>query len=106
MAARSSFPVCPVSADETLYRHLLAEFETAHQAMKDSSREYTAVLMTTPSEGLTAEERRAGLDSAAETYRAAQEHFVAAARNLQEFTIASIASPSFSVRCDLSRKRA
>jgi hypothetical protein len=81
--------VTPKSASENQYRILRANFEAAYQEMKAASSDYNAVLIATPL-GITAEERRARKDRAAQVYEEAHDRFMTAVRTLHEFLVDQI----------------
>jgi hypothetical protein len=79
------------TANATRYISLRAEFDTAYRNLMDSSREYSAVLMSIPP-GLSLEERQVRIDTAAHLYEDAQQRFADAVTNLNRFMINQIIS--------------
>ena len=77
------------SVNENRYQSLRGDFDAAYRNMRDSSREFNAVLMTVPA-GLSPEERQARKDAAAQVYEEAHERFMVAVAALNQFMVAQI----------------
>ena len=77
------------SVSENRYQSLRVDFDAAYRKMRDSSREFSAILMTVPA-GLSPEERQARKDAAALAYEEAHERFMAAVAKLNQFMVAQI----------------
>ena len=84
-------------ADTSSYRTLLVAFQAAYENLKSSSEKFTALLASGPA-GLTDDERRVRVASAAATYETAREEFAIAAANMNEFLIARIISARPSIQ--------
>ena len=77
--------------NEGLYRVLRAEFDAAYEGMKNSSREFSGILMMLPGV-LCPEERKTRKDAAAQAYEDAHQHFLASVRDLNDFLLGHMIS--------------